>query len=621
MAETAKLRLIVDADTQSAEDATKRLAGGMDKVETEAKAAAKATDKLEKETDQLGKEAKQTTKELDKQKKATAGMTSSLKGAVAGFAVGLVSVQAFKAALIGSVQASFEHERAMRATAFALENTGEIANISVKSMDAWAESLQQATGVSSDFILRSTNLAITMGATSERAQQMTTAALDFAAATGRDASQAVNQLVKTLGGYAGELAEILPQVKQLTAAQLKAGGAADVMAQLVGGAALDMRQTAAGSFQVLQTDIEDLKQSIGEVTVALVPKGAQGESIFQQWSRDLQDFLRGIDELNGEGVGSALALLTPTGAIVAGRGRGARVEEGVADVTDRLQRLHTEPPGTQGLPGAPFAPGQFLDVSDPGQRYNNLLDELKLLQSREEDPIAIFRELARAYSPEEAARLANVTKTLTEAIALRTRAEEQAKTAAEGAAFAGPTQADFTRQTQQDDLEAQFMDFAGPSAGTITELTEEYNESLRKQAALIDDIGETREDYLKREHSEIVALSTTIGSMFIDGIRGARDLGDTLDSIFTAVIDSLAEQAARKLGFEIAAFAVSFIPGVGPIAAQGVSAYGDATAEGSRTGAPNDRESAGGGFTDKQLTRSMARLLLPEQRKADARGL
>jgi len=58
LAETAKLRLIVDVESKSAEDATQRLARGMDKVESEAKTAAKAVDKLEKETDQLGKEAK-----------------------------------------------------------------------------------------------------------------------------------------------------------------------------------------------------------------------------------------------------------------------------------------------------------------------------------------------------------------------------------------------------------------------------------------------------------------------------------------------------------------------------------------------------------------------------------
>jgi len=537
-------------------------------------------------------------------------MASSMKTAVLGFAAGVVSVQAFKSILIESVQASFEHERAMRATAFALENTGEIANISVKGMDAWAEALQQATGVSSDFILRSTNLAITMGASAEVAQKMTTAALDFAAATGRDANQAVNQLVKTLGGYAGELAEILPQVKQLTASQLKAGEAADIMAQLVGGAALDMRQTTAGSFQAMKEDLVDLKQEIGNV-VADVAQAPQKKNVFRLLADDLADFNRGLKELDASGLDALTMLLHPASfATALDLGKQTRATAR-ADAFDSARRAQVATPGFQQPPGrAPFAPGPALDLSDPGQRFTNILDELKLLKSRDEDPIAIFRELARAYSPDEAFKLAIVTKTLTEAIELRIKAEGQAKTAAEGVAFAGPTQADFDRQDRFDAFDAQFMDFMGPPAPGSDE--SKRLENLEKEKKLIVEAGESRNEFLKREHSDILSLSTTVGGMFIDGIRGAQELGDTLTNIFNAVIDSLAEAAARKLGFEIAAFAVSFIPGVGPVAGEVVRTAGRTTSQ------SDDGTTI---LTEKQAQRAIARWVLPEQRKADARGL
>jgi hypothetical protein len=167
-------------------------------------------------------------------------MAKSVAKWAAGIAAGAVSVQLLRRGLVSATKASFEHEDSIKRLDFALTKFGGSAQTSTRAMDEWAESVQDLTGVSSDAVLGMASLALGFGATVPVAKLAATGAIDFAAATGKEVNMALNQVVKTLGGYRGELGESLPEVMDLTVAQLKAGEAAVLMAEKYSGAAKDM---------------------------------------------------------------------------------------------------------------------------------------------------------------------------------------------------------------------------------------------------------------------------------------------------------------------------------------------------------------------------------------------
>ena len=145
----------------------------------------------------------------------------------------------------------------------ALQLSGDFSDKATKDLQAYASELQNATRFGDELVLNQLALAKSFGATNEQAKQITSAAADLAASFGIDLESATRNVAKTLGGYAGELGEVIPELKNLTQEQLRAGAGIDVLAAKFAGAASKDVLTFSGQIDQLSNVVGDLFEQIG----------------------------------------------------------------------------------------------------------------------------------------------------------------------------------------------------------------------------------------------------------------------------------------------------------------------------------------------------------------------
>lgn len=194
--------------------------------------------------------------------------TSSLTGMLGKLGLAAGATAAAMAALnFGrqAVQTYARYELAEKRRASALRRTGQLTEENVRRMDELVNALTFGSNATKEQIENYTALALSMGATIDQSSDLVRAALDMASAIGVDKDQAIRQVMRTLGGYAGELAEVVPEVKNLTREQLMAGEAADILAQKFGGAALDEVDSLAGASNNLNTALEQATATTGKI--------------------------------------------------------------------------------------------------------------------------------------------------------------------------------------------------------------------------------------------------------------------------------------------------------------------------------------------------------------------
>ena len=100
-------------------------------------------------------------------------------------------------------------------------------------------------------------------------------AMDLASATGMSLESAVRNTAKTFSGLAGELGEMVPQLRELTAEEMKAGKAVEVMAELFKGAASAETKTMTGALKQMSDAVGDAAENLGELLAPAVIDSAK----------------------------------------------------------------------------------------------------------------------------------------------------------------------------------------------------------------------------------------------------------------------------------------------------------------------------------------------------------
>ena len=95
-------------------------------------------------------------------------------------------------------------------------------------------------------------------------------AMDLATATGMTLESAVRNTAKTFSGLAGELGELVPQLRELTVEEMKAGDAVKIMGDLFSGQAAAKAKTMAGALEIAENASSDLAEAIGAKLSPLV---------------------------------------------------------------------------------------------------------------------------------------------------------------------------------------------------------------------------------------------------------------------------------------------------------------------------------------------------------------
>jgi len=272
-------------------------------ITIEEKDALRALTKLTRGIDTTTDKASKGAKKMDM---AFASFAGNLAAGAALKGLGLITdgVKAMVSQIGTLTDAASVQEDAINDLNNALVRGGEFSKKTSLEMQKFASELQQVSKFGNEAILSQMAFAQSMGATGEQSKTVLAAAADMASALNIDLNSAVRNISKTLGGYAGELGEVIPELKNLTAEQLKAGLGIDLLAQKFKGAAESQISTFSGAIEQASNTFGDLQETLGftitqsPVVIAAIKGLSKGvlalDGIVKENSETIRSYAEGV---------------------------------------------------------------------------------------------------------------------------------------------------------------------------------------------------------------------------------------------------------------------------------------------------------------------------------------
>jgi len=215
----------------------------------------------QKAIDDFGRESTKALSNTEKQSnnffntfKAGALRLAGPIGAVVG---GFLSIQK-------GINDAVEDAKLTRQIEASLLAVGDASSDTVQGILDFADAIKDATGVSDDLVKSTFITAQNFGISTDKAKELTVAAIDLAAATGTDVESAVRLLGGTFDGTVGKLGNYGEEFRNLTKAQLEAGDAIDLVSKKFGGAAAKDLDTFGGRLGQLSNSFGDFLKAIGQ---------------------------------------------------------------------------------------------------------------------------------------------------------------------------------------------------------------------------------------------------------------------------------------------------------------------------------------------------------------------
>jgi hypothetical protein len=147
----------------------------------------------------------------------------------------------------------------------ALASTGQYTLSASQELKNFSAQLEKNSTLTEEAVNNQMAYALSMGASTQQAKDLTLASANLAAVTGDSLEASQAKLVRTLNGEVGSLGRLIPELKNLTQEQLMAGAAADLINQKLGGKAAQEAQTFGGAIIQLGNAMEAVKKRIGEL--------------------------------------------------------------------------------------------------------------------------------------------------------------------------------------------------------------------------------------------------------------------------------------------------------------------------------------------------------------------
>lgn len=190
------------------------------------------------------------------------GSVASSGGAVAaGITAAILAAKKYIETLKQANEAYKVQEKAESALQKAAENNPYLNRESVQHLKDYASEIQSVSNFGDEGTIDVMAQLAAAGRNESEIMKLVAAAADYAAAKHISLESAVQNLNKSYGGLAGELGELFPEVKALTAEQLKNGEAVDIIAQKYKGFA----QEAADSGTQAKNAFGDFMESLGRL--------------------------------------------------------------------------------------------------------------------------------------------------------------------------------------------------------------------------------------------------------------------------------------------------------------------------------------------------------------------
>ena len=192
--------------------------------------------------------------------KRVQGSIFNLRNAL-GAAVAVVGGGAFIRTI---TEAAAQQEEAVNALNVSLQTAGTFSQEASESFQELATQLQANSRFGDEVILQQAALARNFARSNEEAERLVAASVDLSEATGISLDSAIRNLGKTFSGLQGELGESIPQLRNLTAEQLKAGEAINLITERFGGAAVGALNTFNGATAQLSNTFGDFLEGLGK---------------------------------------------------------------------------------------------------------------------------------------------------------------------------------------------------------------------------------------------------------------------------------------------------------------------------------------------------------------------
>lgn len=144
--------------------------------------------------------------------------------------------------------------------------------VSEKNLQDFASEIQRTARIGDEDLIPMLSKMASLGFDETQIEKTTEAALDMSSALGKDLESTLDQLIKTLGGTAGELGELHPALKDMSAEALRAGAGIEYLGEKFMGAAED-NLTPYGAA------ISDIKNNFGDL-MEVMGRGLQSNGVF-----------------------------------------------------------------------------------------------------------------------------------------------------------------------------------------------------------------------------------------------------------------------------------------------------------------------------------------------------
>lgn len=194
--------------------------------------------------------------------KSLSNIGASISGVGAAYKIITDSVNALQSAISEMSELYNKQTSAEVALAQAAKNNPYLLSTSVTKLKNYASELQSISTYGDEELLPFMAQLASAGRTEQEIMDIMSASIDVAASGSMSLDSAVKNLNKTFSGLSGELGEVNPQVKALSAEELKNGKAVEVLKSQYKGMAQEVAK-ATGTSQQLQNAIGDLKEELG----------------------------------------------------------------------------------------------------------------------------------------------------------------------------------------------------------------------------------------------------------------------------------------------------------------------------------------------------------------------
>jgi hypothetical protein len=140
-------------------------------------------------------------------------------------------------------------------------------------LDDLAQSMQNLTGTDGDLITQMEAELVAQGKSEAQIQKLIKAAAGLSAATGDDLSTSVQKLNATYAGVEGQMGKLIPDLKDLSDEQLKAGAGVDLILEKYS-AFIGKSGNTEIALKRAKESVGDLNEAIGQGLSPIVNEGA-----------------------------------------------------------------------------------------------------------------------------------------------------------------------------------------------------------------------------------------------------------------------------------------------------------------------------------------------------------